>query len=223
MARFIDIEGQRFGRLLVLEFAGISARRLARWKCQCDCGKLTTTTGKALRSGETTSCGCYHREVVASRIGNLRATHRCSGTKEHRAWSHMIGRCENPNDSAYPHYGARGITVCARWRASFEAFLFDMGKAPGPSMSLDRIDVNGHYEPGNCRWATRTEQARNTRCNTRVACRGALRTISEWAEISGNPSSLISARLKRGTEAERAIFSPPRKGNYRRGIRPTHS
>ncbi len=146
----IDLVGMRFGRLLVE--SRVSGGR-ARWTCRCDCGAVTIVRGDSLRRGVTKSCGCYQRDRLLRHgecTGSLRSA-------EHRIWTGMLSRCKRD-----PRYAGRGITVCERWIV-FENFLADMGRRPTPTHSLDRIDNDRGYEPDNCRWATPTEQARNTR------------------------------------------------------------
>ena len=118
-------------------------------------------------------------------IPHHNATHGCTGTPTYRAWQDMIQRCYNPRRTRYPMYGGRGITVCQRWRESFEAFLKDMGTSPSPRHSIDRIDNNGNYEPGNLRWATAKEQSRNQRRNRVLTYQGETLCIAEWAERLG--------------------------------------
>lgn len=135
--------------------------------------------------------------------------HGLSRSPEHCAWIRMKGRCYNPKNHGYKWYGGRGIKVCDRWINSFEAFLADMGPRPSKKHSLDRFpDVNGNYEPKNCRWATSREQQMNKRNNRRIECDGETKTISEWAEISGIPQSVIGRRLQNGFTVRYAIFAP---------------
>jgi hypothetical protein len=136
--------------------------------------------------------------------------HGMFGTPEYICWSGMIQRCTNPNDRGYVNYGARGIMVCDPWRVSFENFFADMGTRPSPGHSIDRIDVNGNYEPSNCRWATAKEQLRNTRFNRMITARGKTMCLASWCDISPVSRSLIKARLKLGWSTESAIFTPKR-------------
>jgi hypothetical protein len=152
----INITGQRFGRLLVLSFAEIRQRK-AHWLCRCDCGNERTFSGKHLRTGHTTSCGCYKRANASKHAESQRPW-----TPEYRAWCDLRSRCNNPKVKQYDDYGGRGISVCERWD-DYANFLADMGRRPSPAHSIDRRDNDGNYEPSNCRWATKEEQMQNRR------------------------------------------------------------
>lgn len=161
----IDLVGQRFTRLVVVARAPSDKYYRARWLCRCDCGTEIVSRADDLLKGCTKSCSCLRREMQDA----MRRSRRGKGwapnnkrTPEYRAWCLMKARCYRASCSAYQYYGGRGIIVCDRWRTSFDAFLEDMGPRPD-GMSLDRIDFNGSYEPTNCRWATATQQARNSR------------------------------------------------------------
>lgn len=157
--------GQRFGRLIALKICGHRGMKLI-WECLCDCGKTAYVASGNLASGHTTSCGCFKIQRTGDSHSLVGKAHgHCKNnncTPTYKSWASMKGRCSNPRVSNYYNYGGRGIVVCERWRTSFNSFLEDMGERP-PGTSLDRIDSNGNYEPGNCRWATDEIQRSNRR------------------------------------------------------------
>jgi hypothetical protein len=155
--------GQRFGLLTVLARVG-SAKNRVLWQCACDCGRTDiVTNGNLLQRGKKKSCGCAIGEMISA----AKRTHGQKGsggpTQVYRAWLGIKQRCLNPRYPDWHNYGGRGITVCERWADSFEAFYADVGDPPGPDLSIDRINNDGNYEPGNVRWATRSEQNKNVR------------------------------------------------------------
>lgn len=155
--------GKRYNRLLVTsgptKKLHPSGDLSLYWKCVCDCGVEKKISGKALASGLTKSCGCLNSE--RSRERHL--VHGMAGTSEYRTWQHMLYRCHNNKAKEYQNYGGRGISVCGQWRRSFEAFFDHVGLKPRPDLSIDRIDNDGDYEPGNVRWATSKQQNENRR------------------------------------------------------------
>jgi hypothetical protein len=158
-----DLTGQRFGKVIALTRAPRTGKTLgAYWLCQCDCGGRKVISSASLVKGLARSCGCLRERKMLAVPAALPGQHGRTGTPEYRSWRAMRRRCLNPNAHNYARYGGRGITVCASWASSFEAFLTDMGERP-PGTTLDRIDVNGNYEPGNCRWADDETQRANTR------------------------------------------------------------
>jgi hypothetical protein len=198
----VDLTGKTFGRLTVVEEAGRSNAGKVLWRCTCECGNETVVVGGDLRSGRTTSCGCGIREATVARS----RTHGQSGTRLYRIWCAMITRTTNPNFDRYADYGGRGITVCPEWRESFEAFVRDMGPSYADHLTIDRVDVDGNYEPGNCRWATYKEQARNTRRNRYLTFRGRTKAVAEWAEVLGlKPQAVIDRLDDSGWSVERAL------------------
>lgn len=170
MPRLENKTGMKFGRLAVIS-RGLNLGSKVRWLCVCECGKQVQVDANSLAQGLTTSCGC-------ARFGANHATHRRTNTPEYHSWSGIKQRCLNPRSHAFENYGARGIKVCQQWIDSFEQFLADVGSRPGVGYSIDRIDNDGNYEPGNVRWATASEQSNNQRARHRRAnCR---RGHSNW-------------------------------------------
>lgn len=148
-----DLSGRRFGRITAIERVGTGVpHKAALWRCTCDCGGTVVVSAALLRRNRRLrSCGCLRRKASAG--STLRLEYLC--------WRAMIARCEDPKTNGYERYGGRGIHVCARWRASFDDFLADMGARPSRRYTLERVDRNGDYVPGNVRWATMLEQAQN--------------------------------------------------------------
>lgn len=204
-----NLTGVNFGRLEVVGYDGVrqeNGLRYHYWRCRCACssGEEISVKGASLRGGNTKSCGCLRRES----IGNRSRLHGRSDTKEFRAWCAMLERCYNENSSRYPRWGGRGITVCERWRGAFLCFLEDMGEAPSPDHTLERIDNDGPYCKENCRWAPHAEQARNTRKNRKLTHDGRTMNLSDWAREVGIRPDILSTRLRRGWTIEEAILTP---------------
>lgn len=185
-----DLTGQRFGRLTVVEPYYDEHNHL-RWLCECDCGNTTIVYSNNLTRGNTLSCGCLNKEINAARL----TKHGGRGTRLYEIWKNMRKRCNNPHDPAYENYGGRGICICKEWDdfATFRDWAESNGYAD--DLTIDRMDVNGNYEPDNCRWATYGEQANNTRSNRRITFDGKTLTIAEWSTELGIPASTISNRL----------------------------
>lgn len=205
MARLIDLTGMRFGRLTVVSRSDNRGKQPC-WKCVCDCGTEKIVQGNSLRSGAIQSCGCLHREVT----GSINRTHGYTGTRLYMTWQNMRARCYRKSAKRYDDYGGRGITVCDEWRVSFEAFR-DWALQSGYSdeLTIDRIDVNGNYEPGNCRWISNNEQQFNRRNNRNITFNGKTQTISQWAKEYGLECKTLQGRLdKSGWSIEKALTTP---------------
>lgn len=212
MSAVIDISGLRFGRWTVVRFAG--ARHGKRqYVCRCDCGRERPVAAGHLRRGLSTSCGCRAKEA-----NQARATHGRSGTLEYMIWGAMVQRCCNPRARAYPKYGGRGITICDRWRRSFEAFIADMGPRPSPSHSVERKDNNGPYSPANCVWATDETQANNSRQNVFLEFGGRRLTVTQWSREIGCDMHTLRSRLRMGWSVDKALTTPikPATGRHRK-------
>lgn len=203
----IDITGHKFNRWTVICRVENTKLGQARWLCRCDCGNERQITSATIRQGFSKSCGCLKSELTLAR--NKKHGHSRIGWQSptYRSWAAMRGRCENPKNSHFAGYGGRGIKVCARW-AEFVNFLADMGEKP-EGLSIDRIDVNGNYEPGNCRWATNQQQARNKRNNRFVTANGKTQTVAEWCRETGINASTYDCRVRAGWTKEDAATTPP--------------
>lgn len=203
-----DLAGRRFGRLLVLKLWSRGTRtERARWLCVCDCGNEKDIPANSLTSGRSNSCGCLSAEITSKRC----RTHGMGKTTIYRSWASMRSRCLNANNSDYKCYGGRGIKVCARW-SSFENFRKDMGDKPAGT-EIDRIDNNGNYEPGNCRWVSHKENSRNTRKCRYVTFGGETLPINAWAERIGISEGTIRSRLNRGRSVLEALSTKRRLPN----------
>lgn len=204
---FKNLTGVRFGKLTVIHFAGQmtnpSGGKRTMWYVQCDCGNVIKYDAGHLRMGRKDNCGCVLK------YGQHTITHGASiggrPISEYNIWASMKERILNPNYRHFLHYGGRGITLCARWRDSFESFLADMGPRPSKKHSIDRINNNAGYEPGNCRWATRFEQANNKRCNVILTHGGMSLTVAEWSRKLNINEDSIRYRMKAGWTIDKIL------------------
>lgn len=204
--------GDRFGRLVVIGPAKDVHNKI-HYRCLCDCGVEKDVPGYSLLSGDAKSCGCYKNEVLRDRV----VTHGLSRTRTYQIWCAMKQRCYDTKSESYGRYGGRGISICERWRESFENFLADMGTCPSKKHSIDRTDTDGNYEPGNCRWATAKVQGNNTRRNVRFEYMGEMKTISEISDIVGIPYRTIYYRIfSYGWTPEKAYSTPVDTTHHRK-------
>ena len=208
----IDLVGMTFERLTVTAYIGrIGESPRQFWLCRCSCGNELRVQSGNLKNGHTRSCGCLMREAASK----AHRTHGQTDTRLYCIWEQMKVRCLNEKTSHFHRYGGRGIRICARWVSSFEAFLEDMGHPP-EGYSLDRIDTDGDYEPGNCRWASAKVQQRNRRNNSSVMFRGRLMTYAEMSEITGVGQGTIRRRIvENGWTPERAASTPSARRDRR--------
>ncbi len=192
-----DRTGEKHGRLTVVK-RGPKKGRKVHWWCECSCGRACTLVRSDALGNPTQSCGCLQRERSGEAC-RKRSTHGCSRTSGYLVWRAMKNRCYRKADLHFLDYGGRGIRVCDAWRYSFEAFSRDMGPPPGPGYSIERLDNDGHYEPGNCTWATCKHQARNRRSTVWVQCEGEVVSLAEAAERAGLAYKTAYSKMRRGT------------------------
>lgn len=233
--KIVDLSGKRFGRLVALERIG---KRIApngtnqsMWRCRCDCGNETVVKYIALTSGNTRSCGCMEEENRHTNMQNAMEQRRKSVGKDfvgslethplYKTWKSMLMRCNNPNVIGYRHYGGRGIKVCDRWSGElgFENFVNDMGERPSLTHTLDRIDVNGNYEPSNCRWATTEQQMNNRTDNSRIILNGESITCAQLCRKYGFYAIYVTHLIHRGVDVNEVIRRALRPKGERYGKR----
>ena len=216
MGKLIDLTGQKFGRLTVIEQAYVR-KGIIYWRCVCDCGNANFVNGRKLRDNIIKSCGCYKSQEFKKRVSK----HSLSKTKIYKLYHLIKRRCYDKNDSHYNCYGGRGIKMCEEWLNNFSSF-YDWAMSNGykeeilpngkNKWTIDRIDVNGNYEPNNCRWTTIQEQAKNKRTNIYLTYNGETLTQNEWAKKLDIYAGAIQWRLKKGWSVEEALSTPVKYG-----------
>lgn len=172
----------------------------------CDCGSKCWANPSKVRSGHTQSCGCYQRQRTIDANRKHGNSSRNRKSDEYLIWMNMKTRCYNERYQLFHCYGGRGIRVCKKWKSDFRSFLTYVGKRPSKNHSIDRINNNGNYEPGNVRWATRKQQSRNRRCVLKITIKGVTRPLPRWSAISGIKCRTIWRRLKDGWSNHDAVF-----------------
>lgn len=204
MSRFIDITGNRYGKLFVVERLENTQRGVTVWKCLCDCGNYTTVRGSNLKSGAVKSCGCLKKTTKPS----LR--HDMSNTRLYRTWANMKRRCYTPSHKSYKDYGERGISVCDEWKDSFENFMkWALANGYTDELTIERKDTNGNYCPDNCEWILWEEQQKNRRSCRYIEHNGKVMTLTDWCKELDLPFKLVHNRInKLGWSFEKAISEP---------------
>lgn len=203
----IDMTGARHAAVVGVCQVGICSSGDTKWQFRCDCGDRFDASGYAVRIGRIISCP----KCSAKRSALASTKHGKTNSIEFSTWVDIQSRCYNKNRPEYESYGGRGITVCSKWLASFSAFMDDMGARPSPKHSIDRIDNDGNYEPANCRWATRVEQANNKRNNVLLEINGQIKTIAHWAKEAGVTYASVYARHLNGVTGAALLESSAQK------------
>lgn len=205
-----NLVGKKIGRWTVIEeteaFRQPSGHLRYKYLCRCDCGTEHIINGQTLQSGRALSCGCLTKELNASRM----TTHGMYKTRIYKIWEGMKSRCDNPHNDRYKNYGGRGIDICDSWRKDFLNFYeWAINNGYKDNLTIDRIDVNGDYEPNNCKWSTPKEQANNRTNNRNITYDGKTLTLSQWADLLGINSYVLYHRIvSRKWTIERALTTP---------------
>lgn len=207
MSKFIDLTGQKFGRLTVLKRVNNHKYYKPHWLCKCDCKNEIIVCGNEIKRGRTKSCGCLRKEIIVKRSTKHGHSKREKMSKEYISWHNIKQRCYNPNNESYSNYGERGIIVCNRWLNSFKNFFEDMGRSP-KGYQIDRIKNKKGYCKENCRWITPKQNSRNKRNNCLISFNGKFQCIAAWAEETGIPYYTLYQRIfKYGWSPKKALTS----------------
>lgn len=208
--KFINMVGDRFERLTVVEFIG-REHNSSKWRCLCDCGVEVFAQRSALVAGTTKSCGCFRADRMSRltyKHGEAGGEKRRKRSPEYKAWDSIKQRCFNPNAKEWKWYGGRGISLAPEWATDFSAFLAYIGPRPSPKHSVDRIDGAKNYEPGNIRWADWVEQANNRSNNRMVEFNGQMMTMKQAALAAGMPYKSVKGRVQKGWDVLSALTVP---------------
>lgn len=203
--RIKNLVGKKFGRLTVVEISGRTNRQQVTWRCLCECGNYTVVSNTGLQSGNTKSCGCLKHDILIRR--NKKGSDPDKKTRLYRIWQRMKYRCENEQSSDYKYYGGKGVSVCENWKNDFQSFKkWALINGYNDDLTIDRINVNGNYEPSNCKWATMAQQCINTTKNHFITYKGETHTLSEWSKKFKMDGSKIRYRLNHNWPLDK-IFS----------------
>lgn len=206
----LDLTGERFGRLIVVKFDSThtsmpSGKKRTKWLCKCDCGNYVTVMTDNLRRGNTSSCGCISKEKIVER--NFK--HGKCHTEIYASWERMKSRCNCTANQHYKDYGGRGIAVCEEWNSDFNAFFeWSLNNGWEPGLTIDRIDVNGSYEPSNCRWVTWDVQCNNKRNTVYLEAFGEKKSIAQWSTEKDIGYKTLAWRVRHGWSVEDALTLP---------------
>ena len=207
-----NLINKKFGKLLVTKECGRNQKREMLWKCLCDCGNYVEVPTYRLISGKTKSCGCIRNELLLTYSDYKRESHGMAKTRLYKTWVNMRNRCNRPTERGYKNYGGRGIKVCVEWQNSFIPFMeWALSNGYDDTLTIDRIDVNGNYEPNNCRWVTQKEQNNNMTSNVRLTHKGITHNLTEWSKITGISYPTLQGRIRRGWKTEDILFKPINK------------
>lgn len=208
MSAFVDLAGQKIGRLSVVSPQGTNKYKNFIWLCKCECGNFCSVASKELRRKKPTqSCGCLRRENTQKAL----TTHNMAHSRIYSIWNMMLSRCKNKNNFAYKNYGGRGIVVCEEWHTFARFYEWAMANGYDESLSIDRIDNDKGYCPENCRWVTHFVQANNTRRNIYLTYNGKTHTIAEWSRLVNIKYATLMKRYHSGWSAENILFKAVRR------------
>lgn len=207
--------GIKYNNWTVLEKAESNKHGNPKWLCMCDCGKIRKLYLSDIKNGHSKSCGCYRREFLK----NQNVKHGMSHFKIYRVWRSMKSRCYTKTQTMYKYYGARGIKVCDEWLDEENGFInfynWAMQNGYSENLTIDRIDVNGNYEPSNCRWITMKEQANNTRRNVYITYNNETHTLKEWSDLLDLNYKMVFNRYKKGFSLQEVFFNGDLRGKRR--------
>lgn len=215
MSNFKDLTGEKIGRLTVIKRVENNKANNAQWLCQCECGKEIITTTANLKRRHSKSCGCLRKEHTSG-INNNFYKHGMYNTKLYQTWHNMKQRCFNKNSSHYKNYGGRGIKVCDEWLEFMNFYNWAMSNEYSEELTIDRIDVNGNYEPDNCRWVDNKTQCNNKRNNHLITYNGKTHTMMEWSRLLNIKYDVLRFRLKRGWDIEKALTERIKNGDRKK-------
>lgn len=199
----LDLKGKKFGRLTTIEECGKDDRKQILWLCECECGNKIKTTAYRLNKGKTRSCGCLMSDInkkQAKILGENNKTHGLSNSRIYKTYRGIKDRCLNHNDMHYSDYGGRGVYICEEWLGDngfVEFYSWAMCNGYDDSLTIDRIDVNGNYDPSNCRWVNLKTQANNKRRNRFIEYNGEIKTLAQWSDHFGINRVTLAARMDR--------------------------